>query len=212
MGVRAAAWRLACIARVEMFRPESAEGPRPRTEARLAYDANRLYGQFRVEDPFVRVRHTRFQDPVYEDSCVEFFLEPPGGRGYLNFEFNAGGAFRVYHITDPARVPGGFRAFRPLTPEEGAQVKVKASLPAVVEPERAGPVIWTLTYAIPWSLVTACTGAPAPRPGEGGWRGNFYKCGDRTSHPHWAAWAPVDELNFHRPACFGNLVFEEAGS
>jgi hypothetical protein len=37
------------------------------------------------------------------------------------------------------------------------------------------------------------------------WRGNFYKCGDRTSHPHWAAWSPVDELNFHLPRCFGAL-------
>jgi hypothetical protein len=39
------------------------------------------------------------------------------------------------------------------------------------------------------------------------WRANFYKCGDDTSHPHWAAWSPVDELNFHLPRCFGRLGF-----
>ena len=40
------------------------------------------------------------------------------------------------------------------------------------------------------------------------WRANFYKCGDQTSHPHWAAWSPVDELNFHLPRCFGTIAFE----
>ena len=24
-----------------------------------------------------------------------------------------------------------------------------------------------------------------------GWRGNFYKCADESSHPHWASWAPI---------------------
>ena len=45
------------------------------------------------------------------------------------------------------------------------------------------------------------------RAGCQAWRGNLYKCGDRTSHPHWAAWSPVDELNFHLPRCFGTLRF-----
>jgi hypothetical protein len=40
------------------------------------------------------------------------------------------------------------------------------------------------------------------------WRANFYKCGDETSQPHWAAWHPVEALNFHLPQCFGQLRFE----
>ncbi|MEW6117215.1 MAG: carbohydrate-binding family 9-like protein, partial [Nitrospirota bacterium] len=40
------------------------------------------------------------------------------------------------------------------------------------------------------------------------WRANFYKCGDATSHPHWASWAPVEALNFHLPHCFGTICFE----
>jgi hypothetical protein len=39
------------------------------------------------------------------------------------------------------------------------------------------------------------------------WRDNFYKCGDQTSHPHWASWSPVDDLNFHLPRCFGTICF-----
>lgn len=30
-------------------------------------------------------RFTSYQDPVYKDSCVEFFLQPKEGRGYFNF-------------------------------------------------------------------------------------------------------------------------------
>ena len=46
-------------------------------------------------------------------------------------------------------------------------------------------------------LVQYCGGAP-PVPGDR-WRANFYKCGDETSHPHWASWSPVGRLDFHRP-------------
>ena len=32
-------------------------------------------------------------------------------------------------------------------------------------------------------------------------RCHAFKCGDQTSHPHWASWAPIGEaLNFHQPA------------
>ena len=41
------------------------------------------------------------------------------------------------------------------------------------------------------------------------WRGNFYKCADRSSHPHWASWSPLGEpLNFHTPQFFGPLRLE----
>ena len=42
------------------------------------------------------------------------------------------------------------------------------------------------------------------------WRANLYKCGDQTSHPHWASWAPIGEaLNFHQPGFFGGLDLAE---
>ncbi|MCH8859253.1 MAG: hypothetical protein IID54_06710 [Proteobacteria bacterium] len=50
---------------------------------------------------------------------------------------------------------------------------------------------------------------PALAPlGSTNWRGNFYKCGDKTSHPHWGMWSPItNRLSFHQPALFGDLVF-----
>jgi hypothetical protein len=53
--------------------------------------------------------------------------------------------------------------------------------------------------------------APVQRPGPTvTWRANFYKCGDKTSHPHWLTWNPVDKPrpDFHLPQYFGTLVFE----
>ncbi|MBF0230732.1 MAG: hypothetical protein HQK63_14285 [Desulfamplus sp.] len=42
------------------------------------------------------------------------------------------------------------------------------------------------------------------------WRANFYKCADKTSHPHWLTWSPVDfpKPNFHIHESFGILKFE----
>jgi hypothetical protein len=78
-----------------------------------------------------------------------------------------------------------------------------------VDPEIQGPVEWCLEYSIPLSIFEAYLGK-AVDPAGGRWRGNFYKCGDETSHPHWASWSPIgEELNFHCPEHFGILEFEE---
>src|SRR5512137_175917 len=70
-----------------------ANGYRPAVEARLCWTRRFLYVRFRVEESRVRVRYTKFQDPVYKDSCVEFFVDafPETERGYVNFETNAAG-------------------------------------------------------------------------------------------------------------------------
>ena len=82
-----------------------------------------------------------------------------------------------------------------------------ASLPQRVDPEITAPVQWTLRFFIPFTLFEHYLGPLGPIPGQA-WRGNFFKCAEETSHPHWAAWAPVDEFNFHRPNCFGIISFE----
>ncbi|MEW6488453.1 MAG: carbohydrate-binding family 9-like protein, partial [Thermodesulfobacteriota bacterium] len=76
------AWAPAETLELACFRPEGSPH-RPRTRARLLYGDARLFGIFRVEDRYVRSRHTRYGDPVYRDSCVEVFLDPRPGKGYL---------------------------------------------------------------------------------------------------------------------------------
>ena len=40
-------------------------------------------------------------------------------------------------------------------------------------------------------------------------RANFYKCADKSAHPHFLAWNRVDTPapDFHRPDFFGELTF-----
>jgi hypothetical protein len=195
---------------VASFRPEGSTH-RPRTRCKLLYGPEAIYGLFRVDDRYVRCVHTRFQDPVYQDSCVEFFVQPRGARGYFNFEFNCGGAMLASYVLDPTRLEGGgLKEAIPLGPEADRLVRRYHDLPAVIEPEWQEAVIWHLEWVLPFAVLAPYAGPLDPPAGQA-WRANAYKCGDVTSHPHWASWAPVDALNFHLPAQFGTLHFEAGG-
>ena len=197
------AWSSLPAAEVNQFLPQSSRH-RPLTIARLAHDGLNLCGRFEVEDQYVRSVRTGYGSEVWKDSCVEFFVEPKLGRGYFNFEFNCGGAFLVNHIVDPTRTPTGFKKFTRLPEAVAKQVRVRSSLPPVVEPEIIQATDWTLEFHIPFALLEEYVGALGEMTGQL-WRGNFFKCAEENSHPHWAAWSPVSEFNFHLPQCFGTL-------
>jgi len=68
-------------------------------------------------------------------------------------------------------------------------------------------VTWGVGFCVPVALFEAFTGPLGKLSGQA-WRANFYKCGDKTSHPHWASWAPITQPDFHMPDCFGVLTLE----
>lgn len=189
---------------VDRFHAHSSDH-HPVVHAQLGHSGERLHLRFTVHDRHVRSCVVQANGPVCTDSCVEFFVEPLPGLGYFNIEVNAGGTLHVSHITDPTPLPeGGFAGCAMLEAAELATIAVATTLPAVVEPELAGPLDWAMCADIPIALFTRRLGRAPPVPGT--WRGNFYKCADHTSHPHWASWAPIGErLAFHVPACFGDL-------
>ena len=198
-------WEQASMLEVEQFRPESSDH-HPRTCARLLYDERGIHGLFRVQDRYVRCLRTEYHDPVWKDSCVEFFAQPKPDRGYFNFEFNCGGAFLCCHITNPEREGDWFKEFAKVPDGIGQTIRACSSLPPRIEPEITEPVVWTLSFFIPVTLFEHYVGPLGALPGQV-WRGNFFKCAEENSHPHWASWSPVDEFNFHRPNCFGSLRF-----
>ncbi len=199
-------WRGTDILDVAVVRPEGSSGHAPRVQCRLGYDEKGIYGRFRVADRFVRSVAQKYQDRVCEDSCVEFFAAPAGGRGYVNVEMNCGGVLLASHILDHRRIGDGFADYRRLTGAEGAMIKVAATLPKINEPELPGPVDWEVGFFIPFEIYRGTTGMDEIKPGTV-WRANFYKCGDSTSHPHWISWQPIPVLNYHLPASFGEIVF-----
>ncbi len=205
-----AAWSAAETLEVRHFRPESS-AHRPRTFARLLHSPEGISGIFCVEDRFVRCLRTEYLSEVWKDSCVEFFAQPKPDRGYFNFEFNCGGAHLCSYIVNPERTPDGFKEFTRIPAELGRTVLVRSSLPRIVEPEIAEPLTWTLRFFIPFAFFEHYVG-PLGSAGGQTWRGNFFKCAEENSHPHWAAWTPVDEFNFHLPRCFGEIKFEPAAT
>lgn len=191
---------------VAHFRVESS-AHHPEVRFRVLHDHAHLYLRFLVCDRYVRSTATTYQATVCKDSCVEFFVRPKRERGYFNFEVNAGGTLLLHYSENPAYVTQSGCQKMVLVPESwGRQVAIWHSQPAVVEPEITGPVTWGLAYRVPVALLEAFVGPLGELAGQT-WRANFYKCADQTSHPHWAAWAPVPQLNFHLPDNFGEIGF-----
>ena len=171
----------------------------PRVQAKLAYDDQAVYVIFRVEDKYVRAVAEKHQGTVCRDSCAEFFFTPGTDvkKGYFNLEMNCGGTMLLNFQTIP-------RQGTPVAPADIDSIQVKASMPRIVEPERVGPIVGfgfasAVFVALPFLPVPGVT-----------WRANFFKCGDRTSHPHWLTWSFVDRPrpDFHVPECFGTLEFK----
>jgi len=198
-------WAGAEIADIDNFREESSEH-RPDTKLKLLYSDNGVSGMFQVKDKYVRSVCTDFQGNVCTDSCVEFFFKPLPEKGYFNLECNCGGTFLCYYIEDPTRTKEGFKKRVSLTEEDGRQIKIYHSMPVVVEPEIKENTTWFISFFFPFSLMEKYTGKLGNLSGSK-WTANFYKCGDKTSHPHWASWSPVSKLNFHLPECFSEVRF-----
>jgi hypothetical protein len=189
---------------IDQYHPRSSDH-RPAAAAALLYDEAHLHALFRVADRYVRSVHTAYDSDTYKDSCVELFVQPPGRDGYFALEVNAGGAFSLRFIEDPTRTANRFARWVRVAPEHAGTIKVSHSLPAVVEPERTEPVDWWVEVSWPFAAMEPYCGTLTPTAGER-WRANAFKCGDDTSHPHWASWSPIGQLlNFHQPKYFGWL-------
>ncbi len=177
----------------------------PKAKVKIAYDETAIYLMFRVDDRYVRAVAAGHQDNVWEDSCVEFFFTPGPdvSKGYFNLEMNCGGIM-LFHFQTGA---GKGRIVIPKS--ECGRISIAHSLPRRVDPEIAEPVTWTVAYRVPIDLLKKYCEVITPAP-HVRWRANFYKCADKTSHPHWLTWSPVDfpKPNFHLPQSFGVLEFE----
>ncbi len=198
-------WQNAEIAKIDNYHPKSSDH-HPSNKAKIQYDNKYIYLLFKIEDKYIRSTYTKYNSRVNEDSCVEWFIKPPHAEGYYNFEINAGGTLHVNYIVDPERDENGKRKDIRSIPEDHAdQIKIFSSLPQVIDPEITEETIWYLGMIIPMKFFKLFT--PLEKISSSVWQGNLYKCGDKTSHPHWASWSPVDELNFHQPKHFGKFIF-----
>ena len=54
----------------------------PLTTFTIAHSANYIYVNFFVRCNYLRAMNFENNSPVYEDSCVMFFVQPEGSKGY----------------------------------------------------------------------------------------------------------------------------------
>ena len=166
----------------------------------IGHDGSNIYLLFHVEEPQVRAVNTEFNSPVWEDSCVEFFLTFDGDDGYYNFEINAIGTVLGAFGKDRHKrlhLPDSFLARIETIPSLGRK-------PFESLDERT---TWEMQLVIPmetfhFSTLKTLSGEDA--------HANFYKCGDKLKHPHFLSWKPVltSTPDFHIPRYFGQLSFQ----
>lgn len=167
----------------------------PLCGGRIARTQDALVVDFRVSGLDLRARNTEDNGRQWEDSCVEVFIQDPEDGNYYNFEINALG--KVLACTGPDRHN---RTPRPL--EEMEDI-LRFSQVDGGPLEQEGIHTWRVGVIIPFYLIGI---DPENLPGS--IRANFYKCGDKTAHPHYLSWSPVETLrpDFHRPEFFGELI------
>ena len=164
-------WQRAATVELAHFHP-AGSSHRPAVRAKVLYTPDALNLRFSVSDRYLVCRHTHFQESVYKDSCVEFFVQPRPDRGYFNFEINCGGTLLSYYIEDPTRTADGFVRFTKVAEEHGRQVEILHSLPQTVDPEEPGPIDWEIGCKIPRGVLEAYIGALGAWTGQV-WRGTF---------------------------------------
>jgi len=171
---------------------------KPNVRFKLAHTEDCLLLSYVVQEKHVKAVYRNTNDPVYKDSCVEFFLSFDTAH-YYNLEFNCAGIGLIGYGSaikeKRRRLPNDLietvKTVRSASPKEDATAETE----------------WELLLNIPFTvfdvhLVTSFAGMRCT--------GNFYKCGDDLPIPHFLAWNRIDHPipNFHLPQFFGELVFQ----
>lgn len=163
----------------------------------IARGETELYIRYFVKGNSLKAVYTEDNSPVYQDSCVEFFMKRVNDDFYMNFEFNCIGA------CDAARRMSKERKSS-LSADEYSRIRRYSTVRTSGFEEQKGVYSWELTVTIPFSLMGL---DPNNLPEK--ILANFYKCADETSYPHFVSWSPIDlpEPNFHCPEFFGEIYF-----
>ena len=166
----------------------------PEVSFRLAYSDKGLAILFEVAEDHVKAAALENNGPVWEDSCVEFFIMTPDGKHYINFEMNCIGTFLA------ARRTGRHDAVH-FGPDRLSEIRRFTSLPHESIDSRAEGQSWWGIEVIPFDFL-GFKGKPASI------RTNIYKCGDKCDKVHFLSWSPIGlpSPDFHCPDFFGEIV------
>lgn len=170
---------------------------KPRVTFRIAHSLTHLFVMFDVKEDNVKAVTTENNGPVWEDSCVEFFVRQPESPYYYNFETNCIGAGLAAKRVSKTEATH-------FTDKELDRVRRISSLPFEQTDRHIKDDHWTLILGMPLELIGVKSEFPQTL------QANFYKCGDKTETPHFLSWSPIDSEtpNFHLPEFFGELILK----
>ena len=168
----------------------------PDCNGSIARTASHLAVMFHVRGLDLRATQIEDNGRSWEDSCCEFFVTDPYDGTYYNFELTCIGS--LLSSKRKSRLDSVLRE-----KEDVARVIRHSSL-AHEETEISDRIFsWTVAMLIPYDLIGIDRdNVPVSV------RGNLYKCGDLTAHPHFLSWNPIGtpKPDFHRPEYFGELI------
>jgi hypothetical protein len=172
----------------------------PKVSFSIAHSTDCIFIKYDVQEHEVLARYRKTNDPVYKDSCVEFFIAFDDDQAYYNLEFNRFGTCLGSF--------GPGKEARTLLPVEQLEA-IRYERTLLQKREAKEPAVnWTLTLAIPVQVFSfhhfnSFQGKKC--------KVNFYKCGDDLSQPHYLAWNNIEspKPNFHLPDFFGRAEFKE---
>ena len=172
---------------------------KPDVTFRIAYWRDQIWIKYYVDEENIRAMVTKVNGAVHNDSCVEFFISPAGNNTYYNFEFNCIGVPHVGYTR------AGTKNIL-VNPDSLKKMQIRSSLGDQPFEEKTGGHHWEMMIIIPKSCFAFnkdlnFKGLQATA--------NFYKCGDKTSKPHFVTWNPVGtkKPDYHQPAYFGKIIF-----
>lgn len=170
---------------------------KPEVSFNIAASEKYLFVKFFVKGFGLKAEFANTNEPVWQDSCVEVFIEDKNGKGYRNFEINCIGTLLSSHQEAKGK------NVKRITEEEANKIIRYSSLKKESFSEKEGEHEWELIVGIPFSYLEY-----EKRPEK--LRANFYKCADGSKWPHYVSWAPIltPAPDFHRPEFFGNLELE----
>jgi hypothetical protein len=178
------------------YAPWAGDAEQPKVSFVLAHGEDALYLKYYIREKAIRAEYLNFNDPVFKDSCVEFFVAFNDDANYYNLEFNCVGTCRGMY--GPGRTE---REFLPpgILRQIHHHTRFKSRQPGQIE--------WEMTLSIPYAVFQY---HPDLTGNNFSARGNFYKCGDELPEPHYLCWNKIStaEPNFHLPEFFGEIRFE----
>jgi len=176
----------------------SDSGYKPHVSFAIAYTDSAILLKYYVQEEHSKADYREINDPVYKDSCVEFFIAFDNEPNYYNLEFNRLGTALVGYGPDKnERIP--------VKNELIKDIKTYSTIRDVATGGGA-LTTWQLSLVIPFTLfqhhhVTSLANRQCSA--------NFYKCGDDLPEPHFLSWNNIDNSkpNFHLPQFFGKVQF-----